>query len=605
MDWLDVLQRIQTGEDAQTELGRFRSFNDKDWQEAVCAFANTEGGLVVLGVTDDRSIDGVPMDPEVVQERLSNALHNTFNAPIQARLGCHQDPNGWVHWIEVARVRGPEPLRHKGRVLVRGNRGNREPSVTELQELYNTFGLVFTEERVIPGTDADAIDAAAFRAYMRRRGVDLDGERLPLEVDLFNWEILDRDFNGDLRATLFGLLCFGKTPQQYAPTRNLWVDLVAYAGTDRGDHVLLAGEGRGRLDEQVAHAEAWLKALGRHERYAGMQRADQWPVPLPAFRECVVNAVAHRDYAILGSRVLVEVFDDRLVVTSPGALPNHKRPESVLAGGTPRSRNEAIANFLFDLGLMEQRGSGYPRMTRAMRQFNGTIPHLEQGRDERWVRVTLWRTPPAATTRPGIAGRKAPMGNWLTLPCSAPTRPSSSCRQDQKKGLASQPDFGYGPVSKITRDEDHCMKKTLIALAAGVLFTGSALAADLATPDEAKAMSQKAQAAVNQMGKDQAFASFAAADGGFKVKDLYVFCMDMDGVMLSHAIKPELVGKNLLDFNKYGDELFKNMIATAKASGEGWVDYKWPYPGTEEIREKTSYVMTNNAGFFCGVGAYK
>jgi signal transduction histidine kinase len=149
------------------------------------------------------------------------------------------------------------------------------------------------------------------------------------------------------------------------------------------------------------------------------------------------------------------------------------------------------------------------------------------------------------------------------------------------------------------------MIKTLIALTAGALFSTGVLAADLATPDEAKAMSQKAQAAVNQMGKDKAFAAFSAADGGYKVKDLYVFCMDMEGVMLSHAVKPELVGKNLLNFNKYGDELFKNMVATAKASGEGWVDYKWPYPGTEEIKDKTSYIMTNKEGFFCGVGAYK
>jgi signal transduction histidine kinase len=148
------------------------------------------------------------------------------------------------------------------------------------------------------------------------------------------------------------------------------------------------------------------------------------------------------------------------------------------------------------------------------------------------------------------------------------------------------------------------MKQTLIAFAAALL-AGTALAADMATPDEAKALSQKAQTAVNEMGKDKAFTAFAAADGGFKAKDLYVFCMDMDGVMLSHAVKPELVGKNLLDFNKYGDELFKNMIAKVKASNEGWVDYKWPYPGTEEIREKTSYVMSNKEGFFCGVGAYK
>ncbi len=148
------------------------------------------------------------------------------------------------------------------------------------------------------------------------------------------------------------------------------------------------------------------------------------------------------------------------------------------------------------------------------------------------------------------------------------------------------------------------MRKTLIAITLASL-SGTLLAADMGTPDEAKALSQKAQAAVNEMGKDKAFAAFAAPDGGFRSKDLYVFCMDMDGVMLSHPLKPDLVGKNLFDFNKYGDEPFKKMVATAKTSGEGAVDYKWPYPETDEIRDKESYVMTNKEGFFCGVGAYK
>lgn len=74
------------------------------------------------------------------------------------------------------------------------------------------------------------------------------------------------------------------------------------------------------------------------------------------------------------------------------------------------------------------------------------------------------------------------------------------------------------------------------------------------------------------MGSEQAFAVFAAADGGFQDRDIYVFFMDTDGIMLSHAVKPELLGKRFLDFNKYGDTLFKNMIAVASSSGEGWVD---------------------------------
>jgi len=148
------------------------------------------------------------------------------------------------------------------------------------------------------------------------------------------------------------------------------------------------------------------------------------------------------------------------------------------------------------------------------------------------------------------------------------------------------------------------MNKIFILLAA-VSLSFAAVAGDMATPDEAKAMSEKARAAVNDMGSEKAFAAFAAEDGDFMAKDLYVFCLDMEGTMQFHAKKPQLIGKNLIDFNKYGDELFKDMIATAKSSGEGWVDYKWPYPGSEELREKTSYIMTNDEGFFCGVGAYK
>jgi methyl-accepting chemotaxis protein len=144
----------------------------------------------------------------------------------------------------------------------------------------------------------------------------------------------------------------------------------------------------------------------------------------------------------------------------------------------------------------------------------------------------------------------------------------------------------------------------LVSAALAVSF--SAFAADeMATPDEAKAMSEEAAKLVNEQGED-AFAEFAAEDGAFQTKDLYVFCMDLEGKMLSHAKKPDLVGKNLIDFDKYGDKLFSNMIMVAQSEGgSGWVDYKWPYPGSEDITDKTSYVITNEKGFFCGVGAYK
>lgn len=151
------------------------------------------------------------------------------------------------------------------------------------------------------------------------------------------------------------------------------------------------------------------------------------------------------------------------------------------------------------------------------------------------------------------------------------------------------------------------MKKLTSVLGTALIaFSLNAFAEDapeMGTEAEAQAMSEAAAALVNEKG-EAAFETFAA-EGEFQVKDLYVFCMDLEGKMLSHAKKPDLVEKNLIDFDKYGDKLFQDMIAVAKTDeGMGWVEYKWPYPGSEDLKAKKSYVIKNEKGFFCGVGAY-
>lgn len=155
------------------------------------------------------------------------------------------------------------------------------------------------------------------------------------------------------------------------------------------DEVLQVAEGKGRLDEQVERAAGWFKGLGKSEDYRGLERIDTPLLPPAAIREALVNAVAHRDYAITGSKTLLEVFSDRVVVTSPGALPNGITVESVVRGGNPRWRNQAMANYLPVMRMMEHRGRGWPVIRRAMMQHNGTEPELEEDRASRFVRVTL------------------------------------------------------------------------------------------------------------------------------------------------------------------------------------------------------------------------
>lgn len=388
MQWFDVLKRVEEGETEQTEfnsgLGDLAAVG-----ETICAFANTRGGVLIVGVDNAGQIVGVREDPEKAQERLTSFLQSGCSAPVLAWMGCRQDPRGWVHWVDVPAQPGLEPMRFKGQVRVRRGRSSVTPSPSELQDLYNAFGYILTEEQYIQAVSRSDIDLRAFLDFLRVSGIDTDADPQPTgERDLINRGVLV-DVNGDLYATLYGVMAFGRDPQQYPQTRNFWIDCTAYGGTDASDAVLLQGDAKGRLDEQVKRAVGWLRSLGRLESYGDLVRRDVPLVPVKVLREALVNAVAHRDYALVGSKILLQVFVDRLEITSPGALPNHMTPESAMAGGYPRSRNELMANFLVTKGMMEQRGRGWPIMRRAMREFNGTEPGLQHAEGARSVRVVL------------------------------------------------------------------------------------------------------------------------------------------------------------------------------------------------------------------------
>lgn len=387
MDWFDVLQRIEAGEDARTEFKR-GIVNLSAVGKTLCAFANGDGGVVLLGVDDSGSITGVSEDPEAVQERLTSFLHNGCGRPITAECGRYLAGDRWVHWVEVRRhQRGFEPFSVNGRFWIRRGRSTVAPSASELQELFNAFGLVLTEQQIIPSAKARDIDLDSFRTFMEAQGKRTEQDPQPdIENDLANASICGW-LDGVLRPTLYGLMVFGRDPQGHANTTSLFVQCAAYGGRHRAADVLSAGEAKGRLDEQVIRAMGWFRSLGRRESYGGLVRTDVFTVPESVLREALVNAVIHRDYALTGSQVFLEVFDDRIDITSPGTLPNHMTAEQARAGGAPRSRNEMMANAMVVRKLMERRGRGWLLMRHEMRAFNGTDPELINDEGGRYVRV--------------------------------------------------------------------------------------------------------------------------------------------------------------------------------------------------------------------------
>ncbi len=101
-----------------------------------------------------------------------------------------------------------------------------------------------------------------------------------------------------------------------------------------------------------------------------------YEIPPDVIREAIVNAVAHRDYAIRGDDVRVLMFSDRMEIYSPGRLPGHVTLDNLL---TERfSRNEAIVQGLSELGFVERLGYGIDRMVAAMGEAGLHAPAFEE-----------------------------------------------------------------------------------------------------------------------------------------------------------------------------------------------------------------------------------
>jgi signal transduction histidine kinase len=137
-----------------------------------------------------------------------------------------------------------------------------------------------------------------------------------------------------------------------------------------------------------------------------------------------------------------------------------------------------------------------------------------------------------------------------------------------------------------------------------VSIASSALAADqkFGTEAEARAMLEKAVVAVKE-NKEKALAMFNKGEGGFRDRDLYVYCADAsDGVLVAH---PYLKGEHLQEIKgKKGYPLGKEIMDNATEGEIKQVTYWWPRPGTDTPLEKTSF-YTQVAGLDCGVGFYK
>jgi ATP-dependent DNA helicase RecG len=196
------------------------------------------------------------------------------------------------------------------------------------------------------------------------------------------------------------MLLFGKYPKKFLPQSG--IRAVAYPGLDPSYETIedadLSGPLTALSDELGAVVGAGLveqaldfvhRTAAGHSEVRSGARVDTRAVPDPVLREVVVNALVHRDYSVAGSDVMLEVFADRVVVTSPGRLPNSVTVAGMLSGFR-YARNQTLVNVMRDYRYVENRGMGIrAKVVPGMLLHNGSEPVIRAG--DEYVRVTLIR----------------------------------------------------------------------------------------------------------------------------------------------------------------------------------------------------------------------
>lgn len=362
--------------------------------EYVAAFANAEGGTLVLGVDDDGTPSGHGYPPDEVEKFLqvpSNRLRAPGGEPPVAASTQVVTMDGHeLIVIHVASSPSAVMVDGDGFPFRAGDRVIQEPQevINERKQAYRRVGF---EQRVRPEATLNDLDLDLVRPLVP----NLVRSDLPIPALLEAYGLVFARAGG-VAVTNAALLLFGKAPLgRWHP--HLDVRFFRVVGTERKPGAARNVTQVGRVELPIARVmpEAYKLAaqhIRKSEKLHHLFFREVPEYPDFAWQEAIVNAVAHRDYADQGRGIEVWFYEDRMEVLSPGDLVPPVTLKQLREGAPIHSsRNPLIARILVEAGIMREEGEGVPRMFAEMNESFLRYPEFDV-RDSSF-RVTLRNTP--------------------------------------------------------------------------------------------------------------------------------------------------------------------------------------------------------------------
>jgi ATP-dependent DNA helicase RecG len=366
----------------------------RDIGEAIVAFANSEGGDLLVGIEDDGSVTGVPHGTD--QLRYLQSWRQ------QVQVGEDGgDPSVRIADVDVDGLRvllfrveahaGAALVTSDGRCMMReGARSVPVPPQRVERRRTHIVGDLAYEIQPVPQATVDDLDWD----LIRRRSVVTNRREVPLDdfddVALLRYWNLIEQRNGTVVLRRAALLLFAKEPLRWHANNR--VRLRRVLGDEQGYGRRLGTQEREFLGPVIKVLNSTRMIL--HHALEQDSREDQLfttsqLLPREAVDECLVNAVVHRNYAIEGQAVEVLLYPDRVEFCSPGRLPEPITINDLKAQRrVHRSRNPIMMRVLRDFGWTRDQGEGMSRIFGSMRQMELHEPELEEIADTFKVRLS-------------------------------------------------------------------------------------------------------------------------------------------------------------------------------------------------------------------------
>lgn len=352
---MNLKEIVKTGESETVEFKK----STGEWKEiieTISAFANTRGGIILVGIDKEKRICGVSIGKGTIED-LTNKILNNTEPKIYPEVSIQSLDKKKIIYIKVEDysydvvLAFGKPFKRVGKNTVRMSKDEYRKRILEIHKKELYFDGQVCSEASLSGIDEEKVKEFLRKAKSRRK-IDIDENLLVKEV-FKKLKLMKEE-----ELTNACILLFGKNPQEFFMQSG--VKCIRFKGTDITADMLDLKDIEGDLFEQLEETENFifrnigLKAWLEDRK---LERQEKWEYPPKAIREALVNAIVHRDYRSTG-KVQVRIYDDRIEFWNPGRLPSGWTPETLRQEHTSEPFNPLIFKMFFWVGEVEEVGSG-------------------------------------------------------------------------------------------------------------------------------------------------------------------------------------------------------------------------------------------------------